>query len=373
MGRSPGGKRLRKKLASKDPAELVKGLKRQIVDIDDGQPLPSARLTLEQFILNTWLPWKKRKVIEATYADYERTARNHIVPAKGKTPLTKLEAQGLEDWYGHLADGGVGARTILKVRNVISMALDYAVATGKLKRNVAALVEPPRYEPKPKLFYTEKQLMKLLQVAAGRPIFPLVLAAITTQIRPGELYALDWEHVDIENRVIEIRRTMTDTARGPIVGEKPKTKKALRRVRIPQILADAFGELKARSRCEHVFPSPDGKRLRRQNVQRRAWKPLLEEAGLPNISFYNLRSSGANIADKIPDMARSILSARMGHTDEKTTEIYLDPNVVLQTPIADRFDQILESLRVSSPSPAVPTAVPTRKPRRRPGKGKARS
>jgi integrase len=215
--------------------------------------------------------------------------------------------------------------------------------------------------------------MKLLQVAAGKPIFPLVLAAVTTQMRPGELYALDWEHVDIENRVIEIRRTMTDTTKGPVVGEKPKTKKALRMVRMPQILADAFAELKARSRCEHVFSSPDGKRLRRQNVQRRAWKPLLEEAGLPDISFYNLRSSGANIADKIPDMARSILSTRMGHADEKTTEIYLDPNVVLQTPIADRFDQIFKSLQSSGLSASVPTAVPTRKTLRTRAKKKARA
>jgi integrase len=372
MGRDPSGKRLRKKLASKDPAELVKGLKLQIRDIDDGLPTPSERLTLGEFLTETWLPWKKRDVLEATYVGYESTVRRHVIPAKGKVSLTKLHPQDLEDWYANLRDKGVGPRTVLKIRSIVAMALEYAVGTFLVKRNVAAMIKPPKYQPEPKTFLTEKQVVKLLKEAAGKPIFPLILAAITTQIRPGELYALDWEHVDLEHRIIQVARTMTDTKKGAVVGRKPKTRTSIRKVRIPQVLANALKRARAGSNSPYVFPSPDGARLRRQNVQRRWWKPLLEAAGLPDITFYELRSSGANIADKIPDVPRAILSARMGHTDTKTTEIYLDPNVVLQSPIADRFDEVFKSFRAAVPPSTVPTAVPTKGGSAVRGKDKAR-
>jgi len=67
-----------------------------------------------------------------------------------------------------------------------------------------------------------------------------------------------------------------------------------------------------------VFSSMTGTPIRRQNLHRRSFKPLLEEAGLPDIRFHDLRHTFASIAlGKGANI--NTVSKMLGHSSVKVT------------------------------------------------------
>ena len=79
---------------------------------------------------------------------------------------------------------------------------------GYVARNVCDSVSPPRivkHEIKP---LTMEQASKLLEVVRGHRLEMLLTLALTTGMRRGELLALRWSDVDLENGNIQVRRTV---------------------------------------------------------------------------------------------------------------------------------------------------------------------
>ena len=71
-----------------------------------------------------------------------------------------------------------------------------------------------------------------------------------------------------------------------------------------------------------VFTGPHGALLRRSNFRRRVWLPALEEAGLPETHFHDLRHTG-NILTAAAGASLRELMARMGHTSTQAALVYL--------------------------------------------------
>jgi integrase len=111
----------------------------------------------------------------------------------------------------------------------------------------------------------------------------------------------------------------------------PKTRASKRDIELRSEVVDALRfhrkrQLKDRMRLggtlleerRLVFSSTVGTPIRRQNLQRRSFKPLLEEAGLPDIRFHDLRHTFASIA-----LAKGAningVSKMLGHSSVKIT------------------------------------------------------
>jgi hypothetical protein len=78
---------------------------------------------------------------------------------------------------------------------------------------------------------------KLLEAARGDKLEALYVLAIHTGMRQGELLALKWSDVDLENAVISVRRTLMKSGGCLLLGE-PKTKKSRRTI---QLTEERFG------------------------------------------------------------------------------------------------------------------------------------
>ncbi len=74
---------------------------------------------------------------------------------------------------------------------------------------MACLVSLPRIERYEAQVLTVEQARTLLEVACGSGLDALLLVALTTGMRRGELLALRWDSVDFEKRVLYVRRTVT--------------------------------------------------------------------------------------------------------------------------------------------------------------------
>lgn len=117
-------------------------------------------------------------------------------------------------------------RTIASVNReleVLRSVLNFAKREGWIIRNPFETGEPlisKADEVQRNRILTREEEERLLAACTGRRshLRPLLIAALDTGMRRGELFALKWDDVDLENRLISVRATTTKTMRGRTIG-----------------------------------------------------------------------------------------------------------------------------------------------------------
>lgn len=141
---------------------------------------------------------------------------------------------------------------------------------------------------------------------------PMVELASFAGLRWGEIAALRWTHVDLDEGSVTVTGSMQ---RNGIV-KAPKTAAGRRKVRLTRRTIEALDALARREML--VFPSPSGGPLSYHNWRRRVWVPAVDEIGLEGFTFHDLRHTHASwLIDRGVDIVR--VSKRLGHSRTSTT------------------------------------------------------
>jgi integrase len=94
-----------------------------------------------------------------------------------------------------------------------------------------------------------------------------------------------------------------------------------------------------------VFTAPEGGPLRKSNLRRRSFEPLLQRAGLPRIRFHDLRHTAASLllAEGVhPKVVQEIL----GHsTVSMTLDTYSHTTPAMHREAVATLDRVLEQDR----------------------------
>jgi integrase len=172
---------------------------------------------------------------------YRSVVGVHIIPGLGSVKLAKLTKSMIEDYCNDLAE-----RTTRKTAHRILIALKSILRVAQEKefvaQNVAAQVKF-RLERRRKKGIGEDvpsvaDALSLIK-EAGPYLYALLVTAIFTGLRVGELCGLQWDDIDFEDRMIKVRRT-TDR-RGGEFGP-PKTAAGERVVPMSSIVVSTLRE-----------------------------------------------------------------------------------------------------------------------------------
>lgn len=171
------------------------------------------------------------------------------------------------------------------VRAVMQFALD----KNYIQRNPTPLLKFKANE-KIKAVLTEEQIKKLLHRAqeVNWEWYPHYAVALYTGMRNGELYALTWDKVNLEQRTILVNCSWSDKD-----GYKSTKSGDDRIVEIPKPLMPLLKELKLNSASSHfVLP-----RLIKwdKGEQARILRMFLQLCDLPEVRFHDLRASWATL------------------------------------------------------------------------------
>jgi integrase len=324
------GKRSRKYLYGKTRREVQEKLVRALREKQQGLPAQDERRTVEDFV-QQWLRDSARpKVRPSTYERYETLLRLHVLPTLGRLPLARLGPQHLTELYRAKLSEGLSARTVTHIHRVFHSALKQALRWGFVPRNVCDAVDPPRPQPAEMATLTPEQARALLKTARGHPLEALFVLALTTGMRRGELLGLKWADLDLDERHLQVRRTVQPVAGGGFHEQPPKSAKGRRRIPLGASSVAALGAHKARQAARRlanphawedlgfVFTNELGRPVDGQNMLRRSFYPLLESAGLPRIRFHDLRHTAASLLLRQgthPKVAQEIL----GHSQISVT------------------------------------------------------
>jgi integrase len=266
-----------------------------------------------------------------TYKAYRSVVNAHLKPNLGYIKLQKLTVEHLQAFFA--SKQHLKPKTLALIQSALSSALLNAVKWGLIGRNVASLVSLPHVERYEGQVLTEEQANKLLELARGSRLDVLLLVALTTGMRRGELVALRWSDLDTEAGMLYVRRNLARVPGMGYVEREPKTRAGRRKIALPDVVLEALREHQekqeqARSKAGDKWQD---KGLIFCNVYGgffnpdRLWyefKRLLREAGLPNVRFHDLRHSVATIllAAKI-DL--KVVSQMLGHSSVAiTADIY---------------------------------------------------
>jgi integrase len=347
LGYDASGKRKRKTVYGQSKAEVQEKLRRLQAAASSGQINDAGRLTLAEY-LPRWLEAKKPTVATHTYLPYERDCNLYLIPYLGGVQLAKLAALHVEQLYADLTRDGVSASMQRKAGTTLRVALQHAVYPLKLiPHNPASDVPKPRHRPDEMTALDPDQVGRLLAAARSDRLYALYVVALDSAAREGELFALSWSEVDWDGSAISITKTLEET-KGKLLLKDVKTAKSRRRVTLSAFAMNALAEHRKAMLAEGnyrpeapVFCDTEGGWLRKSNVLRRSFRPILARAKLPPIRPYDLRHSGATLLLLAGEDSK-IVSERLGHSSTRLTQdTYQHVLPGMQERAAAKLDAIL--------------------------------
>ena len=143
-----------------------------------------------------------------------------------------------------------------------------------------------------------------------------------TGARIGEALALWWEDIDLEAGVVSIEHTLSEVNGVGLVRGEPKTASSKRTIHISQMMVDRLKRLRATRGAiplpnQFIFISERGGALRKSNLLRRRWHPMLTSVGIKTGGFHRIRHSHATFLLKQTDHVT--VQKRLGHSNAATT------------------------------------------------------
>jgi len=121
-----------------------------------------------------------------------------------------------------------------------------------------------------------KRLLKACEASHDRRLHPLVLFALTTGARQGELLGLRWEDVDLENARARLQKTKN---------------KDRRSISFPGSAGEVLREMaKAPHDSGYLFANGDGL----PTFSKKPWLAALNEAKIDDFRFHDLRHTAAS-------------------------------------------------------------------------------
>lgn len=325
-----------------------------------GLPATPARLTCGDY-LTSWLQQVRPSLRESTWRRYRSIVEGLLIPTIGRVPVARLQPADVGRMMGAVQAPGRSAQTAAHARAVLRNALADGQRLGVVARNVAAIADPPHLPaPEPTVLSPEQARTVVAAMGTGQ-LGRLVLVALHSGLRLGELLGLRWEDAVLDGARPEVRVVQTVQWRpGEYVAVEPKSRRSHRAVPLTREAVRALTQerqaqrearLAAGSRWrpvpglgELVFTTSVGRPLSGPHVTRQFQRALVA-AGLPRLRFHDLRAaSGALLLTAGVDIA--VVSRRLGHSGiGVTASRYAGVADQLQREASERLQALLEDGR----------------------------
>lgn len=344
IGYTNEGKQKKKYIYGKDRNEVwskLISLQNDIV-INDGY-IRDDVITLEVWAKRYMNDFIKNTVRQTTYDSYDTICRNHIYNADiAKMKLKDIKPYNLQPYINEKS--GLSKSYIKKIYLLLNMFFDGAVKNDLIVKNPLIAINIPRSEKDVKdiEILSIDQQREYIKATSLTSYQPLLLTALLTGMRLGEILALTWDKVDFVNRQIKIDVSIKETrthTKGETKWEKitqaPKTKSGKRTVPISNSLVKILQEHKAKqselsmkrgrkdfNKSKYVFCSEVGTSLNARNVQRSHYQTC-ERANIPRVGFHALRHTFATrMIENNVDV--KTVQAWVGHSNiQMTYNIYV--------------------------------------------------
>ena len=289
-------------------------LQRREIEVQDG--VKSEDITFSEFA-DKWLrEYVAAHVKPRTYEHYESAIRIHLKPEFGKYRLKDICPEHVDAFKNSKLGEGRAPATINKLLVIMGAVMKRAVVWKYIRENPVQYVNRVKPGHREMEYLTPDEVRRLLE-AASSDYRPLFATAVLTGARQGELLALRWGDLDLERRVLFIRRTYY-----PGQGfTEPKSASGKRAIKLTPELAEILRTHKERTSAgvdNLIFDNGSGNPIDGTNLLAREFHPALERAGIRRLRFHDLRHTYAALQTASGENFKFI-QQQMGHASITTT------------------------------------------------------
>lgn len=276
---------------------------------------PKSTKLFEDFVVETFLPYSEANKKSFSSDVYICTLLVSYFRGKTVRQLTPPVIEEFKQWflakpivYGTEDERKERPRSLATVNNhlrVLSKILSLAVDADLIDSNPCFRVR--KFKPnnrRLRVLSDEEEAGLLAALEESDLIRSIVIIALNTGLRRGEIFSLKWSDVDFQRGRLIVRKTKASKER--FVPINTTVRNLLQS--LPRLLSD------------YVFPSP--KTIGRLTDIKKGFRKAVDLAGIENLHFHDLRHTFATrLADAGID-AYTLMQI-MGHADLKTTMIYV--------------------------------------------------
>lgn len=283
-------------------------------------------------ILQLWMENNKLRLKGGTINKYQNLIDSHILPELGSALISELDATNINKFLNKmLVSGkinGVGGLSPSYVRSmaiVINAAIKFAVDEGLCSPLKSSICKPvsekkefPVLDKKTQQQFETFLLKNLDLTKAG------IFISLHTGMRIGEVCALSWEDIDLNQNVIHIRHTIARVRKSSfssdsttkLIIDSPKTKSSLRDIPISSKLLPVILEIRQISSAGFVI-SENNSFVHPRTYETRYHKTL-KECNIEKINYHALRHTFATRCIEAGVDVKS-LSEILGHGNVSVT------------------------------------------------------
>ncbi len=280
-----------------------------------------------------WQNDKKQYVKKSTYSAYVLLVKNHLLPFFGDK--NKIEESDIQDFVFKKLDDGLSQKTIKDILIVLKMILKFGVKHQLLEYREIDVKFPTKRENETLEVMTRTNQRKLMEYIENNFTFKNlgIYICLCTGVRIGELCALTWKDIDVDNGVISVRKTIQriyiideGVKRTELLIDTPKTKNSIRDIPMTSELLKIIKPLKKIVNDGYYVLTNEAKPTE-PRTYRNYYKRLMKKLGITELKFHGLRHSFATrcIEGKCDYKTVSVI---LGHSNISTTlNLYVHPNL----------------------------------------------
>lgn len=362
IGKDENGKVKRKSVTAKTKTECQEKLKKAMNEYYNQQQvmlshtyLTSSNPTLEEWYY-IWLETFCKPVVkEYTAQGYQQRFRAYILPKLGSYKLQELSTVVCQQFIVDLFNNGrtrerknatkeLSIATVSSVKRILHICLEKAVDEELISKNPCSKVKLPNAQKPEMKTLKKEELSAFLEETKKSDCYEFYYLELTTGLRLGEICALTWDDLDIENKTINVNKSVM-RVNNKIVVNTPKTKSSIRKVKLCNECVELLLQLKQKQIVEskYMFPSPVTGELRDTAAVTRRLHRIQDRAGIPRIRFHDLRHSFATLSLEQGVDIKTV-SHMLGHTDAGfTMNTYMHVTDTMQESVANTMGNLLDS------------------------------
>lgn len=300
-------------------------------------------------IASLWKQDKKQYVKQSTFAAYSLIIENHIRPHFGN--MTKVSEEAVQGFVLQKLQDGLSQKTVKDILIVLKMVVKYGVKMQWLIHTEWDIKYPGEMKAQHIEVLSMADQKRIMRYICDNFTFTNlgIYICLSAGLRIGELCALTWNDIDVENKTISVNKTIERiyiiderVRRTELIIDKPKTSNSIRQIPMSSDLLKMLKPFKKLMNGQYYVLTNCDKPTE-PRTYRNYYKRLMEQLNLPVLKFHGLRHTFATRCIESHCDYKTV-SVLLGHSNISTTlNLYVHPNMEQKKRC---IDKMLKSLGI---------------------------
>lgn len=321
------------------------------------QAFEPIEISFENFIHSVWLPAQtKSKNLRPSTLTFQNSMLKNILPYFSECKLKAITGSDIERFLDYLKNTyrtkqnkPLAPKTIRHHYATLNLIFDYATRMDYIASNPLSKVDSPRLTAHKVDALSKSEVITLINEIERLPLKNQLIYTllVTTGVRRGECFGLQWGDIDLQNNLIRINRNVTYSSQNGITVGMPKTDTGVREIPITNravLLLDSYLQQEKSSRvvepsaylfhtAEDIYQPQDPSYITKH------MKRFMKRINLPDMSPHDLRHTCASLLIQSGADIKSVQDI-LGHADASTTlNFYVRSNIeTMRGATAKAFD-----------------------------------